>query len=113
MNLPRCLFACFLLLAFYADSKAQERPSCSEIKVEMKVEIEMTEPSKTSKVVLKFEEQDYKDFNLFLFAGRESDNRLNLKTSEIKNLKKGDYTLIIQNADRKKFCTKQFKFKVN
>ena len=113
MNLPNYLSALILSIMFWPDSRAQSTQPCMEIKVEMKIQ-SGDGISPESKVVLEFESADYQDFRLFLFSGDQSDNRLDLEATEINNLSKGNYTLIIQHSDKEEnFCPKQFNFKIN
>jgi hypothetical protein len=113
MNLLNYLSIIILFFGFLPGWKTPNPPSCTEIKVEMKIESEAQSPLGTSKIVLNFESANYADFKLFLFSGNHSDNRLGLVAPEIKSLSKGHYTLIIQSTVDKKFCPKEFKFKIN
>lgn len=113
MNLPKYLFACTLFFALCTDLTAQREPDCALIQVETKVEDSMPGLPNSGKIILKFQSADYKEFNLFLFGEKKAYNRLNVVAEEIKELPRGNYTLIIQGKDQEKYCTKQLKLRIN
>lgn len=103
----------FLLAAFIAiagNVSGQSAVSCKEIMVEYKTEQISFDKSK---VILQFGPNHHpKDFTLFLFGAKRY-RRLNFSTSEIIELSKGAYVLVIQNKTDESFCTKQVNLKLD
>jgi hypothetical protein len=89
----------------------QKPPPCQEIAVTAKVE---SDNAGQNKIVLEFSSGlDYRDFTVLLFGEKRENNRLELSsTTEITNVPKGNFYLIIHGKEEKNFCTKQLKLKV-
>ena len=95
----------FLCMAFGIRLHAQGVDECVEIKVEARVSLD--------DIYLDFSSGfNYNDFNLFLFADKRADNRLNFTAKEIKDLPKGNYLLVIQEKNGDKFCAKKINLKI-
>lgn len=111
MNLPKYLFACLLCFVLSTHGRAQNSPSCKEIEVEVKVR--ETTSGKGGSIELSYSSGKPSDFKLFLFAPKRENNQLDIVSSEISGLKKGNYTLIIQGRENDTYCSKKIMITIN
>lgn len=109
MRFLKCLFVLSASLCLATDALAQSKPECKEIDVE--VTVNSSQGSTTAS--LRFGPGlHYQNFRLFLFAEDMRDNRWDFTDIEIRDLKKGNYILVIQGKNNKEFCTKKIDFKI-
>lgn len=82
--------------------------ACRDIRVEANVQKEPGHENSQT-ISLKFVKPlDYQDFQLFLFAPKRAQNNISFTASEIKNLSKGKYTLVVQHKKDDRYCSKLF-----
>jgi hypothetical protein len=102
--LLRCFLSLVLLFLFSFQGIAQAN-SCEQIQVKVTV-VHSTEGKDNGQIHLSFE-KDTRFFNIHLLK-TSKDYKLNLNKTDIENLKKGNYTIVVTGKDEKSpYCPKQ------
>lgn len=110
----KCLLISTFLLSFSPDATWRgTAPTCEEIKVE--VTTENAGPTGAGgKITIRYEGGiPASSFTLNLYAERRADNKLDLSGTEIKELKKGKYILMIVAKEQTGYCPKQVTLQIN
>lgn len=96
-----------LLLSLGLSTKAlaQSRRECPEIQIEIQT-FNTTNKLNNGRITLKY--SDTAKYKIFLLSGNGK-NYIDASKTDLENLKKGDYNLIVQDPNG---CSKHFKIKI-